>query len=131
MHARTPRSPISTPRPALFSSAVFFAILVMVAPGLRAGEGKTPEPTAFNDALPEGGHLSGRELYERFLENRYRKSIQELRVVSTDSGGSAQTTTFTIRLEDLRDENDDATGGLVARMLVHVSEPFDMHTPPT
>jgi hypothetical protein len=99
-----------------------------VQDALAAGD-ITPDSASFDEALPEGGRLSGRELYERFLENRHRKSTQALRVVSTDAGGSAQTTNFTIRLEDMRDENDDASGGIIARMRVDVTHPFDMrHT---
>ena len=79
--------------------------------------------------MPEGASLSGREIYRRFLANKFQQSFQELRVVSTDPGGSDQVTHFTIRLQDLRDGDGNATDGLRAKMLVEVSSPFDMrHT---
>jgi len=94
--------------------------------GARATE---PDAAEFEEALPEGASLSGREIYERFLENRYRKSLQQMRVVSQDPGGSAQTTVFTIALEDLRDDGKRATDGVEAKMLIEVTGPFDMrHT---
>jgi hypothetical protein len=88
-----------------------------------------PGAAEFEDALPEGASLTGREIYERFLENRYRKSLQQMRVVSEDPGGSSQTTVFTVALEDHRDAEDRATDGVLAKMLIEVSHPFDMrHT---
>jgi hypothetical protein len=52
-----------------------------------------------------------------------------MRVKSMDPGGSAQTTVFTVSLEETRDENDDPTDGVLANMLIEVSAPFDMrHT---
>ena len=88
-----------------------------------------PSADAVEEALPEGGSLSGREIYDRFLSNKYRRSVQRMRVVSRDPGGSEQTTTFKVSLEDFRDEKERATDGIVAKMLVEVSAPFDMrHT---
>jgi len=85
-----------------------------------------PSSAEVEDALPEGGSLTGREIYDRFLRNKFRRSIQRMRVVSRDPGGSEQTTTFKISLEDFRDENENATKGVLAKMLVEVSDPFDM-----
>ena len=76
-----------------------------------------------------GESLTGRQVYERFLKNRFRASYQELRVVSVDPGGSSQETAFSVSLQDLRDENDQAVDGTLARTLVEVTAPFDMrHT---
>ncbi len=95
----------------------------------RAEDSGTPSAREFEDAIPEGGSLTGREIYRRFLANKFRQSFQELRVISTDPGGSDQVTHFTTRLQDLRDEDGNATNGLRAKMLVEVTAPFDMrHT---
>ncbi len=95
----------------------------------RAEDNVTPTAREFEDAIPEGGSLTGREIYRRFLANKFRQSFQELRVISTDPGGSDQVTHFTTRLQDLRDEDGNATNGLRAKMLVEVTAPFDMrHT---
>jgi hypothetical protein len=85
-----------------------------------------PSTQEVEEALPEGGTLSGREIYERFLDNKYRRSVQRMRVVSRDPGGSEQTTTFKVSLEDFRNEQEEPTDGVVAKMLVEVSAPFDM-----
>ena len=85
-----------------------------------------PDAAEIEEALPIGDSLTGREIYERFLENRHRKSIQQMRVVSMDPGGGAQTTVFTVALEETRDENDNPTNGVLANMLIEISAPFDM-----
>lgn len=88
-----------------------------------------PAAAEVEDAIPEGGSLTGREIYERFLENKFTESFQELHVLSRDPGGNAQTTRFSISLQDHRDENGNPTDGVNAKMLVQVSDPFDMrHT---
>lgn len=88
-----------------------------------------PSASEIQKTIPEGDSLTGREIYERFLANKFRQSLQRLRVLSMDPGGSTQTTAFTASLQDERDENDKATNGVLARMLVEVSAPFDMrHT---
>jgi hypothetical protein len=88
-----------------------------------------PDASEIEESIPEGGSLTGREIYERFLQNRNREGFQQVRVVSRDPGGSEQTTRFTTSLQDFRDEKDEATDGILAKMLVQVSHPFDMrHT---
>ncbi len=73
--------------------------------------------------------LSGREIYRRLLANKYQRGVQEVRIVSTDPGGSEQTTAFVASLEDNRDENDQPTDGVNASLLIEVTSPFDMrHT---
>lgn len=89
----------------------------------------TPAASDIEEALPEGGSLTGREIYERFLDNKFKESFQALHVESRDPGGNSQTTRFTISLQDDRDDNGEPTDGVNAKMLVEVSEPFDLrHT---
>ena len=94
-----------------------------------AAELLAPSASEIEAAIPEGDRLTGREIYDRFLANKFRQSLQQLRVISMDPGGSQQTTAFTASLQDHRDEKDQATNGVLAKMLVEVSAPFDMrHT---
>ena len=73
--------------------------------------------------------LSGREIYRRFLANKYRRGTQQLRIVSSDPGGSRQTTEFEASLEDHRDADGEPVNGLNASVLIQVTSPFDMrHT---
>ena len=107
--------------------AVVCAVAASGSP--RAEERAIPDATEVEEALPEGGRLTGRELYERFLANRFKQSSQDLRIISRDPGGSEQQSIFSILLRDFRDEDDNAVGGVLAKSLIEVTDPFDMrHT---
>ena len=100
-----------------------------VSAALRAEDRSAPDASEIEDAIPEGGSLTGRQIYERFLENKFKQSFQELRVISRDPGGNEQITHFTIALQDHRDEEGEPVEGINAKMLVEVQQPFDMrHT---
>jgi len=99
------------------------------APASLADDARTPDRQQVEETLPAGSRLTGREIYQRFLRNRYRRSAQKMRVVSRDPGGSEQVTKFDAKLEDHRDENENAVDGVLAKLLVEVTSPFDMrHT---
>jgi hypothetical protein len=103
--------------------------LMSVSAALRAEERSAPGASEIEEAIPEGGSLTGRQIYERFLENKFKKSLQELRVISRDPGGNEQVTHFTISLQDHRDGDAEPVDGVNAKMLVEVQQPFDMrHT---
>ncbi len=77
----------------------------------------------------ENAKLTGHEIYRRLLRNKYQRGVQELEIVSTDPGGSEQTTAFVASLEDHRDDNEQPTEGRNASLLIEVTRPFDMrHT---
>jgi hypothetical protein len=81
------------------------------------------------EAIAADAAMSGRDIYERVLDNRYRRGMQEVRVISRDPGGSEQETRFTVSLEDCRDAERNPTDGVLAKMLTVITEPFDMrHT---
>jgi hypothetical protein len=110
----------------------FRCILVALACVAAAGHAladdlSPPSAAEFEDALPADGSLTGREIYDRFLDNRFQRSHQRLRVISRDPGGSEQTTEFTLSIEDLRRETE--SHGMRGRVLVEVTAPFDVrHT---
>ena len=55
---------------------------------------------------------TGREIFDRFLKNRFRAALVTLRITSTDPGGSSQETRLRVRWRDYR--VDDAIEGGVA-----------------
>jgi hypothetical protein len=91
-----------------------------------AGEIKLPAKEEFESALPEGGSLTGREIFDRFLDNRLHSAIQWQTVVSRDPGGNEQRSRFWVRWKDYRDENKHAVNGVLAKTLVKFSAPEDM-----
>jgi hypothetical protein len=114
--------------------AALLAALLAVAAAARAGEGADagvdlPEPEEVESRFPEGERLSGREIYERFIDRRSRESLQKLRIVSRDPGGSEQLSRFELYVQDARDDQGRPTDGVRARTRIDVSDPFDLrHT---
>jgi hypothetical protein len=105
------------------------AVLGLLAVGVEPAPADDLAPSAreFDEALPSGGSLTGREIYDRFLENRFRRSHQQLRVISRDPGGSEQRTAFAMSVEDLREVPEARPAR--ARILIEVTAPFDLrHT---
>ena len=85
-----------------------------------------PSASEVDDAIPEGGTLTGKELYSRFLKNRLHSAIQHQRTVSRDPGGNEQESRFWVRWRDYRDENDEPIDDILNKTLVKFKEPFDM-----
>ena len=52
----------------------------------RAAASCCPIGQEVEDALPEGGSITGREIFERFLDNRLHSAVQYQTVISRDPG---------------------------------------------
>jgi len=71
--------------------------------------------------------LTGRDIYQRVLDNSFDSLIQESTLVSGDRGGNAQESRFKMWFQDLRDaEANQPTGATIARTLVQYTHPFDI-----
>jgi hypothetical protein len=109
---------------ALISVLTLLLALALSAHGSPGSEAEKPE----KDSKPKS-ELTGREIYKRFLDNKYQSGIQDLKIHSTDPGGSTQTTRLTAALKDNRDKDENAVDGVKASLMVRISDPFDMrHT---
>jgi outer membrane lipoprotein-sorting protein len=103
------------------------AFALVLAPALpNAGEVQLPNQKDIEDALPEGGTLTGRQIFDKFLDNRMRTCVQWQTVVSRDPGGSEQRTRFWLRWKDYRDKDKKPVNGVIAKALVKFEEPEDM-----
>ncbi len=90
------------------------------AAGLVRADGA---PGVYEDALPPDAHLTGAEIYERVVQNRFRSYIQEVALFSSDRGGSVQETRLTVTWENFRKkERDDA----LSKTVVRYTHPFDV-----
>jgi outer membrane lipoprotein-sorting protein len=69
--------------------------------------------------------LSGRDIYQRVLDNSFESFIQESMLISGDRGGNAQESRFKMWFEDLREEGQPK-GSIIARSLVQYTHPFDI-----
>ncbi len=81
-------------------------------------QGAVPE-----DALPEDAGLSGRDIYERVLDNRFDTYRQETRMVSGDAGGSEQNSKIEMWYKNFRGEDD---GKILSKTTSRYHEPNDM-----
>ena len=103
------------------------ALLMAASPFPSAsGELKLPAREEIEDAIPQGGSLTGREIFDRFLDNRLHSAVQWQTVVSRDPGGNEQRSRFWVRWKDYRDANKKAVEGVLAKTLVKFTAPEDM-----
>ncbi len=123
---------LASPR---FAVASLIAAPLLPATGQEAGDIATPTKDTevltqeeFEDAVPVG-ELSGRDIWEKYLDNRLHSAVQHQRVVSTDPGGSRQTSRFWVRAKDYRDKENKPVDDVVAKTIIKFSAPFDVrHT---
>jgi len=100
-----------------------------LGPAARADEAD-PEPFP----LPAQDELTGRDIYERVVENRFDAYVQESTLVSGDRGDRTQSTKLRMHWRDFRDGNgdgrDDDGGnedeGVLSKTLVKYTHPFDI-----
>jgi len=110
------------------SIAAVFAALALAAFAIAsvAGELQLPGRDEVEKAIPEGEALKGREIFDRFLDNRLHSAVQWQTVISRDPGGNEQRSRFWVRWKDYRDENKKAVQGVLAKTLVKFQAPEDM-----
>jgi hypothetical protein len=91
-----------------------------------ADDVKLPAHDEVEKALPEGKAMTGREIFDRFLDNRLHSAVQWQTVISRDPGGNEQRSRFWVRWKDYRDEHKHAVNGVLAKTLVKFQAPEDM-----
>lgn len=82
---------------------------------------------AVGDVLP--GHedgLSGRDIYDRMLENRFDATAQKIRLVSGDRGGSEQESRMNVLWKSFRNDDGEARRGVLSKTQIRYTHPFDL-----
>jgi Outer membrane lipoprotein-sorting protein len=73
--------------------------------------------------------MSGRDIYARVLDNRFRAFTQESSLMSGDRSGRVQETRLRMSFKDFRDEQEHPVRGIVSKAIVQYTYPFDLrHT---
>jgi hypothetical protein len=117
------------PSPRLAPLVLVYLLLWPAAASAEAAAIDLPTQEEIEDAVPEGASLTGREIYERFHEQRILSGIQYQSVISRDPSGAEQRSRFWVRWKDYRDENNEPVDGVIAKTVVKFLDPFDMrHT---
>lgn len=70
--------------------------------------------------------LTGRDIYQRVLDNRFQSYIQASTMVSGDRGGNTQETELRMWFQSFRNESGEATDGVLSKTLVKYLMPFDL-----
>ena len=127
MRRRLPRAPVV--RVALLAS--------LFVPGdAPADPGAGPDPLVVegsyrpSPSLETSGAdpatLTGREIYERVLENRFQAYVQTSSLISGDRGGAEQASRLRMTWKSFRDENAQPIRGILSKTLVKYTHPFDL-----
>jgi len=82
---------------------------------------KASAPAAADDAK-----LTGRDIYDRLLRNRFEAFSQDTQLISGDRGGRQQESRLQLTWQSFRDENGQPTRGVVSKTLVRYVYPFDV-----
>ncbi len=100
-------------------------VRAIVLGALLAGLASAPPVEGAHAESAGGGEQSGREIFDRLLENRFRTALATMRITSTDPGGGAQETLLQVRWKDFRID-DQADDGVIAKTWVRFDEPWDV-----
>ena len=81
---------------------------------------------AIDDAPPANdAALTGRDIYQRVIDNKLNTSYLEHRIVSTDPSGSTQKLVFWSRFKDLRTPDAAPAGTVISKTVLKFTDPFD------
>ena len=81
---------------------------------------------AVEDASEIGTALTGRDIYQRVIDNRFRSFSQNSRLISADRAGREQETRILMHWKDYRDDAGNPTRGVLSKTLVKYTHPFDL-----
>ena len=100
-------------------------LCLWIPTGTVWGEPDLEPAPIHEDAVPPESLLSGRDIYERVLANRFDSYIQDAALVSGDRGGAEQESRLTMTWKSFRDPGEDP-GRILSKSLVKYTHPFDM-----
>jgi hypothetical protein len=83
-----------------------------------------PEP--LQDALAPDAHLTGRDIYQCVLDNRFDSYVQHSKLVSGDRGGATQDSRLRMTWSSFRYPEEKPSGGVLSKTLVKYLDPFDL-----
>jgi hypothetical protein len=70
--------------------------------------------------------LSGKDVYQCVVDNRFRSYVQHARLVSGDRGSAVQESRLEMTWSSFRDEKNQPVEGVLSKTIVRYTEPFDL-----
>jgi len=119
------------PRRRLPGAVQSLALTALALLALPVASDQSPRVVPARIGLPHADtpdvELSGRQIYERVLANRFDAFLQKSRLTSGDRGGNTQTTRFDMWFQDFRNSDTDALEDkLLSKTLIRYTHPFDL-----
>jgi hypothetical protein len=74
----------------------------------------------------EDANLTGRDVYQCVVDNRFASYIQDAKLVSGDRGAAVQESRLRMTWASFRDENDEPVKGVLSKSIVRYTDPFDL-----
>ncbi len=102
-----------------------FTIACVLSIATQAADPPPPVSPSSEDAPVTDG-LTGREIYDKVLSNRFRATRQNARLISGDRSGNEMESRMTVLWKSFRDENDKAVDGVFSKTVVRYTHPFDL-----
>ena len=99
---------------------------LLLAAGAPAAGAADAAATAEAPAIVDDAKLTGRDIYDRVLRNRFESFSQDTQLISGDRGGRQQESRLQLTWRSFRDENGQPTRGVVSKTLVRYVYPFDV-----
>ena len=102
------------------NSTLLLLCLLLASPSTASADDVGAAPPA-EDSVPR--ELTGREIYDRVLQNRFESYVQESHLISGDRGDESQKSTLTMTWQSFRELSSERT---LSKTLVKYSAPFDL-----
>jgi hypothetical protein len=106
-------------------AAVTLAMTLALATSLP-GHAEEPAPHQGEDAPSPSDDLTGRQIYQCVLDNRFDSYIQESKLMSGDRGADVQESRLKMTWASFRDDEEESSKGVLSKTLVKYTAPFDL-----
>lgn len=93
---------------------------------LLAANAAAAEPAASRVGKVDDASLSGRDVYQCVVDNRFRSYVQDARLVSGDRGAATQESRLRMTWSSFRDDEDQPVNGVLSKTIVRYTDPFDL-----
>jgi Outer membrane lipoprotein-sorting protein len=101
------------------------AALVLASGLLSLASAAAADPAAKRVGKPDA-ELSGKDVYQCVVDNRFRSYIQDAKLVSGDRGAATQESRLQMTWSSFRDEQDQPVAGVLSKTIVRYTDPFDL-----